>query len=463
MQRNFRSLIWGLFWILSSPVFSAEGLPASRHAGELTQGIPDLIFRTDTKYTLTKVDRNAAEAVGLHVLEEGRLILVTDMEPDETIEELPRLVTEAYEPMCRYLNLIPQKNWRLVAFLMKENTPFVETGYLPEFLPAFRTGFSFNDTCWLYEQPSLYYRQHLLLHEMVHCLVLTHLSFVGPVWYAEGLAEYLATHDDSTQPVRLGWMPPNREATPYYGRIREIRDAVAAGNGRTFDEAFSFRHDDYATNEVYYWSWGLFWFLENHPDTRDLLHEITPQLQNSPTGQPLTDHLFQKLEKKLPKIRQQWEMFLATLDYGYVLSPMLWEEVPAESLQKEPLSRTVQANRGWQPMGIRVQKGDILTFLTQGRFLIHVPDEEPYPCEANGVTIEYFRGFPLGQLQAAILPEESSAQLDVVSAGTFFHPHPLGRSGQWQAPRDGLLFLRFNIPPERLEKSEGEVRVRVKK
>lgn len=466
MRENIRGLIWGIVFFLSSGffsgVFSAESSPSSsRQASDLTQGVPDLIFRVVENDVLAEVDRKVAKAAGLHVLEEGRLILVTDMEPDEAIRALPKMVTEAYEPMCHFLNLIPRKNWQLTAFLMKENAPFIDAGYLPDFLPAFHNGFSYNSFCWLYEQPSEYYRRHLLLHEMVHSLVLTHLGFVGPVWYAEGLAEYLATHDLSAQPIQLGWMPPNREATPYYARIREIRDAVAAGKGRTFDEAFVFRHEDYASNEVYYWSWGLFWFLENHPDTHEVLHEMASRLKDSPTGKPLTDYLFQKLQKKLPKIRQEWEMFLATLDYGYSLEPMLWKEVAVEPLEKEqPFLRTVEANRGWQSTGIRVRKGDLLVIQAKGRFQIHVPDEEPYPCEANGVTIEYFRGFPLGQLQAAILPEKSFLKSDRNSPGTFFQPHPIGRNNRWKAPRDGVIFLRLNVGNERLEKCQGELLVR---
>ncbi|MDO4584832.1 MAG: hypothetical protein Q4D62_12095 [Planctomycetia bacterium] len=433
----------------------------SRQVQELTQGVPDLIFRADRNYAPIQVERSVAEAAGLHVLEEGRLVLVTDLELDDAIRALPKLVTEAYEPMCRFFGIVPQEDWQLTAFLMKENAPFVEAGYLPEYLPAFLHGFSFNRACWLYEQPSEYYRRHLLLHEMVHSLVITHQGFVGPLWYAEGSAEYLATHDISARPLQLGWMPPNREATPYYARIREIRDAVAAGRGRTFEEAFTFQRDDYASDEVYYWGWSLFWFLANHPDTQEALREISPLLKTSLSGRQLTERFFQKLGNKLPKICQEWEMFLATLDYGYVLEPMLWEEVATETLENEPLLRTVQAARGWQSTGIRVGKGTFLTLQAKGRFQIHVPGEEPYPCEANGVTIEYFRGSPLGQLQAAILPENPPEKLDVTSAGTFFQPHPVGRRNRWQVPRDGILFLRFNIPESRLPKCQGESRVKL--
>ena len=49
----------------------------------------------------------------------------------------------------------------------------------------------------------------------------------GPPWYMEGMAEYLATHRWHDGRLTLGYMPPNRDEVPQWGRIRIIQDAVA--------------------------------------------------------------------------------------------------------------------------------------------------------------------------------------------------------------------------------------------
>ncbi len=85
-------------------------------------------------------------------------------------------------------------DWRIRGCLMREKRPFAACGLLPAGLPPFRHGFSRGRQLWLNEQPTAYYRRHLLLHEGTHAFMDAMFGGCGPPWYMEGMAELLATH-----------------------------------------------------------------------------------------------------------------------------------------------------------------------------------------------------------------------------------------------------------------------------
>ena len=58
----------------------------------------------------------------------------------------------------------------------------------------FLHGLSTGSDLWLYDQPSAYYRRHLLLHEGTHAFMGKFLGGCGPGWYMEGTAELFGTH-----------------------------------------------------------------------------------------------------------------------------------------------------------------------------------------------------------------------------------------------------------------------------
>ena len=115
----------------------------------------------------------------------------------------------------------------MTGFLMKDKARFVQAGLLPGKLPPFGHGFSWDTVLWVYEQPSDYYRRHLVLHEGTHGFMNSLLGGCGPTWYMEGMAEYLATHRWQDGRLTLGYMPRSRDEVPQWGRIRLIQDAVA--------------------------------------------------------------------------------------------------------------------------------------------------------------------------------------------------------------------------------------------
>lgn len=433
---------------------------------EITEEQGDTPAQAFRNYPRIHIDDAHAEANGLSVLRSERLTLITDMDITPAIRNLLPAVDAAYPQMCKYFGLHEDDAWTLTAFLMRDDMPFIGAGYLPKMLPPFRDGYAFNHDCWLYDQPSDYYRQHLLLHEMVHCLMLTTLGKTGPLWMTEGYAEYFGMHDFAAREVTLGFMPPDKEAVPYCARIRELRDRVAAGRGRTFREVFDMKYKTFPNNEVYIWSWAMMWFLANHPETKDTLQELGRGLAtHRGAAAEITDALLKSLGDKLPAVERHWLMYIASLDYNYALEPMVFDVAPGSPLASGGKKVvTLEADKGWQDTGIQVKAGDVLRIRGAGSFTLGNEDGKAWPCEPGGVTIRYVMGHPRGMLLAAVCPEDITPDfVQNPPAASFFAPVAVGLNGTLTAEFSGILMLRINDAPAMLEKNSGSLKAEVSK
>lgn len=460
----------GIFLSFFIPFLLAAGglLGGNTLSAQSLDTIPDRVPEEFRNSPRIRVEKQAAKAAGMKLLEGKHVLLVTDLELTEAVRNLPRAVDEAYPQMCAFFGVEEDPEWKLTVFLMKDREKFQKAGFIPEILPPFKNGFSFNFDCWVCEQPSDYYRQHLVLHEMVHSFSSTCLGNAGPDWFAEGMAEFLGMHDFSASPIQLGFMPPNRSAVPYCGRIREIRDAARRGEVWTLKEAVTPDSEDFATNAIYYWSWGLAWFLENHPKARTAFHALIPHLHQAQTEQEFTRRFLDSLGEDRLEIEKNWLMFTASVDYDFRLRPMLFDAETGVSLQeksaKERVVQKLRADHGWQNTGIRVEKGDRIRIRAQGRFEIARPDGSFWPCEPNGVTVEYLNGQPLGILQAVILTDAEELTPEIMNdrqEGTFHAPFAVGMNRTLTVPFDGTILLRTNIPPAAIEESRGNFFVEI--
>lgn len=431
---------------------------------EMVEEQGDTPARAFRNYPRVHVDDAHAKANDLNVLRSKHLTLVTDMELTPAIRNLAPAVDTAYTQLCKYFGLHEDDTWTMTAFLMQDDMAFIDAGYLPKMLPPFRDGYAFNEDCWLYDQPSDYYRQHLLLHEMTHCFMLTTLGNTGPLWMTEGYAEYFGMHDFAARPITQGFMPPNKEAVPYCARIRELRDRVAAGRGRTFREVLDMKYKAFPNNEVYIWSWAMMWFLANHPDTKDTLQKIGRSLDTLPSSDA-TAKFIAALGDKLPAIERHWLMYVASLDYHYALEPMIFSVQPGTPLVSgEKKVVPLEADHGWQDTGIQVKAGDVLRIRGAGRYELGNADGTPWPCEPGGVTIRYVMGHPRGMLLAAVCPEDvTPAFVQNPPAASFFAPVAVGLNGTLTAEFSGTLMLRINDAPAMLEKNSGTLKAEVTK
>lgn len=408
------------------------------------------------------VEEQRARDAGLEILRGKYVTLVTDLPLNRSVREIVSAVDAAYPILCQFFGIHENPDWMLNVFLMKEKEPFLKANYIPDILPPFQNGFSFNYDCWVFEQPSEYYRRHLVLHEMVHSFSSTLLGDAGPDWFAEGMAEMLATHSWIDGKLTLGIMPENKNDVPFCGRIREIRNAVRRGEIRSFEQLANPKPEDYGTNAIYYWSWAWVWFLHNDPDAKNALHAIIPALKERKTHLTLTEDFLKNLEENRTEIEKRWLIFIARLEYGFDPDAEFPDTSPGKPLEQEKNAKTIKkfaANRGWQNSGIQLKKGQIVRVRSKGSFEIIQNDHESWLCETNGVSIEYHLGQPLGILQAVILKDGekiNEEDLNDRQPGTFHEPIEIGTARTFTVPFDGTVFLRLNLPSAMLKKTNGK-------
>ena len=90
---------------------------------------------------------------------------------------------------------------------MKSRERFESAGLVSPELPQFPNGWAQGDQLWFFDQTSVYYRRHLLLHEGTHAFMAALASGTGPPWFSEGMAELLATHRWQDGQLTLNFFP----------------------------------------------------------------------------------------------------------------------------------------------------------------------------------------------------------------------------------------------------------------
>lgn len=420
-----------------------------------------------------KVDRTATENQGIRELRGKYLRLFTDLPSSESIDELPAAFDAAVPLWCEYFDVPLEKiaTWRVQGFLIGDREKFAELGLLPTDNREFLNGFAHDRELWLVEQPSDYYRRHLLLHEGTHTFMLAHLGGAGPGWHMEGLAELLGTHhwqpENEENPLKLAVIPDARKNFPMWGRTKLIKDAVKAGNPYTLNDVLRIDNRRPLNTNHYAWSWALCWLLENDPRFQKTLHTMRRGLDFAPDGGRRFNRRFYRQVGKRGwrSLEIQWLATVATMDFGYDHQRMRIDESAVKQLSNGQQTTNVMADRGWQSTGWQLEQGKRYELAATGRYRIAQDrSTEPptsWPCEPGGITLEYHDGQPLGKLLAALVPVEGE-----VAGGksgdqqaTFTRPLAIGLGGVLEPQADSVLFLRVNDHAGKLVDNEGEVTV----
>ena len=112
------------------------------------------------------------------------------------------------------------------------------------------------------------------------------------------------------------------------------------------------------------------------------------------------------------------------------------------------------ADHGWQVAPVTGQKGQRILVEASGQYRLQ--NNEQWISEADGVTIDYYRGVPLGSVIACVVPQIALdapylPKLDVVN---------IGARGEAVAPCDGWLLLKVNDRPNSLADNDGSLELR---
>ncbi len=398
-----------------------------------------------------EVDVKRLAAAGMRVLEGRYIRLVTDLPATPAVDELPAVFDAAVPRWADYFDLTVKKvrgHW--LAFLIQDRQRFAALGLLPDDGPDFLSGYARDFELWLVEQPSDYYRRHLFLHEGTHAFMQTQLGGCGVGWYMEGMAELLGTHSWENGRLQLGVFPAKKEAVPMWGRIKLIRDAVAAGKAWPLEAVLAVDNRRPLTTEHYAWTWALAAMMDGHPQFQTRFRALKQHVADP----AFADRFRESFAKDWSDLLVEWEAYIAELEYGYDLSRMAMVHRRAADVAAGGQSVAVNADRGWQSTGWLLKAGQSYRLAASGRYQI-ASDGGPWTCEPGGVTLEYHDGRPLGVLLGALRVAPKNG------ASTFAQPTIVGLGATIKPEEDAVLYLRVNDTPARLNDNAGEVTVKV--
>lgn len=394
---------------------------------------------------------------------EGKYIeLLTDL-PDRAdvnaeLEQLPKAFDAAMPLWCEYfgVKLSEVEDWQAQACIMLEKERFRGAGLIPAGVPEFPYGFQYYDQLFVSEQPSAYYRRHLLIHEGTHWFMSRHFGANAPPWIMEGMAEWFGTHrwNSETQQLELSVVPADKTLVPYWGRVRKIREQLEAGTAPSLEDIMQYDNTAHRSVDAYAWSWAAVVFMVNHPDTKEAFREVLQQPMRPDMTQ--TRWLFAKLKARWPSIREQWNAFTSDLDYGW--SPqggMLTISNKPTKLAGSSTPITIHSDRSWQASSVYATAGSKIRIRATGSYEVaQLP--KPWVCFADGVTLEYYRGQPLGRLMLAI-----STPRNKPSATQQITILPLATEAVVEMPQTGELHFRVNEASRERSDNQGELTVQI--
>lgn len=438
----------------SLPIPLSEETPAAS-SPQAQPVVVQPVYRPDDQRPVHD-DAHLAE-LNIRKYESRRLRLYTDI-PEPDAQGLPTLADHAVEALFAYFGPLPPardgSDFQITGYLFRREALFREAGLIPVDLPTFEHGRHRRNEFWMRDQTYDYYRRHLLIHEITHC-VMTYLPETrAPVWYLEGMAELFGTHRlNSEGQFAWGVMPDAPENFAGLGRITLLREEYARGRDRSIPQILHYQAEEFLEPAPYAWSWALCHFLARHPRYRERFQTL---------GQHLTGDQFLKTFQELfaaeeRDLTTEWALFTLNLQYGYDLerAAIAFRTGTPLAPQDAPREVVVLADRGWQSSGLLVEAGASYHLKARGRFtLADVP--KPWVSEPQGVSIRYFDGFPLGQLLACIRQETAP------TAGgheTMTNVLPIGRERRFTAPVTGTLYLRLNDSWSELADNRGQVLV----
>lgn len=411
----------------------------------------EMLNRLRPEVPRRKLDEARVAAEGIRKLASHHLILYTDLPSAASVDELPGVFDLAFPQWCAYFQIPAEEHadWSMTGFLIADRGRFERSGLIPEGLASFKNGYTFNHEFWIYEQETEYYRRHLLLHEGTHGFMLTLLGSCGPPWYMEGMAEMFGTHRWTDGALTLGVMPRNRDDVPGWGRTRIIQDALAARRALGLRTVFGYGSEAHQDNAAYAWSWAAVVMLDGDPRWRERFRTM-PRHVRSARFQEEFDALF---ASDLPAMAEQWQVFVADLDYGCDIARAAVDFTPGKPLAANGGSATVQADRGWQNSGMSLAPGQKVRLTAAGRYQV-AKEPQIWWCEPGGVSIRYYRGKPVGMLLAALRPEGP-----LEGASGLLRPMPVGLSGVVGSAAGGTLYFRINDSAGEMDDNTGSLTV----
>jgi hypothetical protein len=395
---------------------------------------------------------------GFVKLTSDRFILYSDL-PKEALADLPDAISQLYNVLEIYFGRLPPafsgKPYQMTGYLMGDVERFRAAKILAEGPAQPHEGWYLGDEFWWNRQATSYYTKHLMLHEATHCFVHVMPAVDCPPWYVEGMAELFGTHyRDEKGEYHFGSFPDTPERSPGWGRVSVLQDEIAAGRMPTVEQVLAYQFDDFSKLPPYAWSWALCHFLNTHPRYQVPFQTLAKRMMSGGFRQNWTE-LFQPV---LPDLRDEWLLYGSQIQYGHDIKRSVIEFQPGNEFSSTSRSQEViiAAARGWQSSRVKVIANHKYRIRATGRFTL-ATTTKPWISEAQGISIRYFDGQPLGRLLGSIRPEPTgdASNRDILKL------LPLGPDTTFLALHSGTLYLRLNDAWNELADNSGEVSVEI--
>ena len=402
----------------------------------------------------THNDARLAE-FGIHRYESNRLRLYTDIDPDIAVA-LPTLIDQLYPVWVDYFGELPEaedgSEFQLTGYLMSEADPYIAAGLLPAEFRTLQHGQHRGLEFWMYDQPTDYYRRHLLIHEATHCfMTIVPSRQLQPLWYLEGMAELLGVHEfDDDGSATYSLMPRSSESVSGFGRVELIQQMIAEGRGLTVAGVNKLGVPEFSESrsEPYAWSWAFCRFLDSHPRYRGRFRELC-YLRD---GIDFVQGLDAAYHDDMSILWIEWELFISQIEYGHQIDRSAIDFQGGVPLAPgESVTLDIAADRGWQPSGVRVEAGRTYRISATGE--ITLADEPvPWVSTPRGVSIRYAHGRPIGKLLAGVISEQPPG--DIGTCG-LLHPIEVNEAVEFTPSEAGTLYLRINDYWSELDDNRG--------
>ncbi len=412
----------------------------------------------DDKFTpsLPAMTTDVTDGTGMRKLQGRYVTIITDMPSSAEVNELPLVFDRAVEQWGRYFR-IPRDDYdrfAMIGFVMQSKERFMQRGYLPSDLPPFLHGYQRGDNFWVYgDQPSGYYRRHLVLHEGTHGFMQAMLGGTGAPWYREGLADFLATHLWKENRLTLGYMPKSRDEVPYWGRIKVIKESFANGRALMIQEVMRLETREYMKVDAYAWSWAAVAMLDSHPLFQRSFRALSKSAKDNTIR--FTRNFEQQVFNELREMDESWQVFVANIEYGYDFDRFAVVRAPGRAIPSSGAVATIKADRGWQSTGYRLEAGRRYLISATGRYTVQSTPEE-WSSEPGGITLRYYKGQPLGRLLGNVRLDRALPGL-----ANLVSPLSIGQGRFVQPSGGGTLYLRINDSAAELSDNRGDLTVRI--
>jgi hypothetical protein len=409
------------------------------------------------------IDEERVRAAGIRRLFGKHLVIYTDVPSDDLIDELPGVFDLAVNQWCDVFAVAENRSarWKMRGYLMVDENSlekFARAGLKPDSVPYFQAGFQRHHDLWLYLQPGDYYTRHLLIHEGTHAFMEWFLNGYGPAWYSEGMAELLGVHRWRDGKLKIGYQLNDRREAEYWGRVKRVREERGTVNAMSLSDVLNIPPNSFKDVRYYAWSWAGCQFLSNHPRSKADFKKLFHQTKLGPQG--FNERLLRNLRDDWQILQRDWLLYVHEIDYGFDI-----ERGRIHEAKKAKSGFQIRADVGWQT-AVSVSKGDRIRVVGKGRFVVGKSigsdgNEHAWPCESNGITIQYNQGRPLGILLAGIL-DVDAANIESQVAG-LKEPMLVGSQHEFVADRDGMLCFRINESPAKMNDNQGTLEVLVEK